>query len=278
LSKKQKKIDSKLWMHGVCHLSVVPIWGRPDDDTHMVSQLLFGEVCTIIEKKNKHWHRINTQDDVMGWVRAIQYTIIDEKSYSKLISSSGLALEIAHPIIRDENAVTVLLGSFLPNFDGIACFMPDGNYVYNGLAKQNGSEISMDNFVKVLRRFLNSPELRGGKTPFGIDAPALVQLAFRYLNIDLPRYTYNQAQLGQVVDFVELVQRGDLIFCQNNDGTINHVAIYIGDRKVIHVYGCVRIDKLDHHGIYNTSLHKYTHSLRIIKRILPQLDDEIASK
>ena len=41
------------------------------------------------------------------------------------------------------------------------------------------------------------------------------------------------------------------------------------DGKIIHASGQVRIDKIDHFGIFNEETKKYTHKLRVIKRILP---------
>ena len=46
------------------------------------------------------------------------------------------------------------------------------------------------------------------------------------------------------------------------------------DCHVIHASGKVRIDKLDHFGIFNRELNRYTHQLRIVKRVLA---DESAS-
>jgi hypothetical protein len=234
----------------------------------MYSQLLFGELCQILEIKNKHWHRIKTEDDLIGWVRAIQYTVIDENSYQNLRNKSGLSIELFQTILGEDRAIHVVLGSYLPNFDGMACTMPDGKYIYNGLAKPHETVPTTEIFVKVLRKFLYAPELPGGKTPFGIDASALVQVSFRYLNIYLPRFFQDMVSCGDIVDFIELAQKGDIVFFQDNNGELNHVGIYLGEGSIIHVYGCVRIDSVDHHGIYNVDLKKYTHSLRIIKRVI----------
>jgi gamma-D-glutamyl-L-lysine dipeptidyl-peptidase len=146
--------------------------------------------------------------------------------------------------------------------------MPSGKLIYNGQAKSEDTELSYEMFLKIARRYLYSPELQGGKSPFGIDNSAYVQMVYRYLNIYLPRTAELQSQTGSQVDFIELAQKGDLVFCSNEDHIINHVGIYLGEKTIIHVYGAVRIDKLDHHGIFNVDTHKYTHKLRIIKRLL----------
>jgi cell wall-associated NlpC family hydrolase len=59
---------------------------------------------------------------------------------------------------------------------------------------------------------------------------------------------------------------GDLAFFDNEEGRITHVGIVLDENRIIHASGCVRIDTLDHEGIYNAGLKKYTHRLRIVKR------------
>ena len=42
------------------------------------------------------------------------------------------------------------------------------------------------------------------------------------------------------------------------------------DGNIIHASGQVRIDQIDHYGIFNKEKQKYTHRLRVIKRMLPE--------
>jgi cell wall-associated NlpC family hydrolase len=50
-------------------------------------------------------------------------------------------------------------------------------------------------------------------------------------------------------------------------GDIIHVGIIIEPGKILHASGHVKIDKLDHNGIFSEEQGIYTHSLRIIKRL-----------
>jgi len=267
---KKKKVDTRLLFHAVCNLNIIQIFGRPFDDEPIFSQMLFGETCTIIEKKNKHWYKIHTSaSNITGWLKANQIILINENLYEKYTADPGLTLEICHPAFTDEISKSIVMGSALPQYDGLSCSMPDNKYVYNGQATQNGSlELTCELVVKIARRYLHSPELSGGRSPFGIDAGALIQSIFRFFDILLPRFPIEQYMLGEVVDFVDSAVEGDLAFCMNDLGQISHVGMVIGEKKVLHVHGCVRIDKLDHFGFYNHDLKKYTHKLRIIKRII----------
>lgn len=267
---KKKKIDTKHLFHAVCHLNVVPVWCAPSEGAGMISQMLFGETCTIVHKKNKHWFKINTTTcNISGWIHAIQLTLIDEIQFERLNQNPAISLEICHSIFNDDNSKSIVIGSSLPEFDGISFQMPDNKYIYNGQAAlMDGLDVSPELLIKIARRYMFSPELKGGRSPFGIDAGAFVQNVFRFFGILLPRFPHEQFLNGEIVDFAELAQDADLAFCEDKEGHIHHVGIIIGDKKIIHVFGCVRIDKIDHHGIFNTDLQKYTHKLRIIKRLL----------
>jgi hypothetical protein len=267
---RKKKIDTKHYSHAICPLNVVPVWYRPSADSPMISQMLYGETCTILEKKNKYWYKIQTTTcNITGWISAIQITLTDEATFIRLSENPGIALEICHPIFNDEDSKSIVIGSSLPAYDGISFQMPENKYIYNGQATFfEGLELSPDLLVKIARKYLFSPELSGGRSPFGIDSGALIQNVFKFFGVFMPRYPHEQYLIGDVVDFVELAQEGDLVYCQNNEGHIHHVGMVVGDKKVLHVYGCARIDKLDHHGFYNVGLQKYTHKLRIIKRVI----------
>jgi len=71
-----------------------------------------------------------------------------------------------------------------------------------------------------------------------------------------------------VIDFVNAARVGDLAFFENDAGRIIHVGIIIGEGKIIHASGQVRIDSIDQQGIYNKDKRKYTHTFRVLKRML----------
>lgn len=259
-------------VHGICPLNVIPVLDKPLDAGVMISQLLYGETFIIIQKKNKHWIKIqSTYCSVAGWVRTNQIQLITENTYYKLSVPSPKSLEISHPVFNEVTSRIIVIGSILPHFDGISLVMPDGKYIFNGQAtKSEGLESTPDLVVKIAKKYIHAPELKGGRTPFGIDSGALVQLVYNFFHIVLPRYPDEQSNYGEEIEFVDLAQEGDLAFFKSKDNNITHVGLIIGDRKVLHVNGCVRIDNIDHLGIFNNDLKRYTHKLRIVKRLIAQ--------
>ena len=122
--------------------------------------------------------------------------------------------------------------------------------------------------LEIASLYLNAPYLWGGKTPFGIDCSGFTQLVYKLCGYSLLRDARDQATQGEVLSFIEESEPGDLAFFDNEEGSIVHVGIIMNDYNIIHAHGKVRIDTLDHSGIYNNDLNKHTHSLRYIKKII----------
>jgi cell wall-associated NlpC family hydrolase len=108
----------------------------------------------------------------------------------------------------------------------------------------------------------------GGKSVFGLDCSGLMQQLFGLLGVQLPRDAYQQIALGQPVDFITQARLGDLAFFENAEGRIVHVGVVFDEGHILHAHGEVRLDPLDHHGIFNRDRQKYSHKLRLIKRVL----------
>ena len=116
--------------------------------------------------------------------------------------------------------------------------------------------------------YLNSPYLWGGKTPFGIDCSGFTQMVYKLNGYKLLRDASQQATQGEALSFIEESEPGDLAFFDNAEGVITHVGIIMEDNYIIHAHGKVRIDRIDHTGIFNSEARMHTHKLRVIKRII----------
>jgi len=253
---------------GICNLSIVPLRLSPSDDSEMVSQVLFGEHFTILESTNS-WSKISLAfDDHEGFIDNKQFLEIPEEFHQQLSNNKKyLVGELIDFITDDKNNLTTIpLGSSLPLFGEKKLQINSTTYSYEG--KVLSGEKPKEELIQTAYLLLNSPFLWGGKTPFGIDCSGFTQLVYKLCGYSLFRDAKEQATQGDVLSFIEESEPGDLAFFDDEEGNITHVGIILSDYRIIHAYGKVRIDQLDHSGIYNIDSQKHTHKLRVIKKVI----------
>ena len=112
------------------------------------------------------------------------------------------------------------------------------------------------------------PYLWGGRSPFGIDCSGFMQSVYACIGVKLKRDAYQQAEMGSTIAFLQETKAGDLAFFDNEEGKITHVGMMLDNHTIIHASGKVRVDTIDSYGILNADDHQYSHTLRIIKRIV----------
>ena len=200
-------------------------------------------------------------DEYEGWIDNKQYQLMEEADYKNLQKETPLLTTDLVDFITDHNQQLhpILLGSCLNG-------LPYLKHHFEG-AKAKG-KLDKSTLVDTALLYLNTPYLWGGKTPFGIDCSGFTQMVYKLCGHALLRDAKEQATQGGVLSFIEESEAGDLAFFDNDEGNITHVGIIMKDYKIIHAHGKVRIDTLDHSGIYNVDLQKHTHKLRIIKKII----------
>lgn len=258
--------------YGISVLSVIPGRKEAADASEQVTQLLFGEYYQVIEKKKK-WVRIRCAiDDYECWIDLKQHYPIDQKFAERLEKQKFIpvGLDMAGLAIRESNGdmIPILLGSSLP-------FLKDGKlkigkevFAFDGAVQTKAAKKDKELLIQHAMLLRNAPYMWGGRHPFGIDCSGLVQVCYKMIGINLPRDAYQQAEHGHALSFLEEAEAGDLAFFDNEEGRIIHVGILLGDNQIIHASGFVRIDRIDHQGIYNNDIRDYSHRLRIIKRVI----------
>ena len=264
----------------ICPLSVVPVRAGSSDRSEQVTQLLFGEIVEILEKKGKAWAKIRcTWDNYIGWVNARQIKLITEGEYQLFSENFAYSLDLISPLMSNKHHLPITIGARLPNFDGMRFQLLDDLYTFSGQAVFP-SDMRPDAalILKLARRYLFAPYQWGGRSPLGIDASGLIQLIYQMVGISLHRESAEQVHQGETVDFVEQSQPGDLAFFENKAGNINHVGIIMPDHQIIHASGQVRIDRIDHYGIFNEEMGRYSHKLRVAKRILEKQEKPAKEK
>jgi gamma-D-glutamyl-L-lysine dipeptidyl-peptidase len=257
--------------YGFCNLNIVPVRSGPSDKTEMVSQLLFGEIFEILDKDGK-WIQIKmTYDNYVGWIDMKQYLPIYADVYEKLNDfPPNITLDIVQILVNEtENSVMpIVIGSSIPYLVNNMFYVDKVEYKYDGHISEKNVPDPKKKIVENSYMYLESPYLWGGRSPFGIDCSGFTQMAYKLSGIKLWRDAEQQSEQGTTINLISEAEPGDLVFFDNEEGKIVHTGILLEDEKIIHASGKVRIDKLDHEGIFNQSLNRYTHKLRIIKKII----------
>lgn len=258
----------------ICPLSVVPIRNSSNDRSEQLSQLLFGDTVEVLEEKGKQWSKIRCSwDNLVGWVHTNQLQAITPDEFDLFQENFAYNLELLYPLMNDQYSIPIPFGARLPNFDGMRFQLADKTFNFSGQAVfPSDIKSNAEMVLKMARRLLYAPFQAGGRSPLGIDADGFVQIAFQIVGIDLYREASMQLEQGEAIDFVEQAKAGDLAFFENSKGKINHVGILLGKDQIIHVSGRVKVDAIDHYGIYDLETKKYSHKLRVIRRVLADQD------
>ena len=247
--------------YGICHLSIAPIRFSASHQSEMVSQVLYGEHFKVLEERAK-WSRIRLAfDDSEAWISNEQYLKIGEEEYYDLLQEDlRLSADLFDYVVNDQgHLMSVPLGSSLN-------FVQKFQHSFEGEVSSGIKE--KDNLVHSALLYLNSPYCWGGKSPLGIDAGGLTQMVYKLNGHRIKRTSAEQATQGIALSFIEESEPGDLAFFDNNEGIIDHVGLMMQDNYIIHADGMVRIDRIDHSGIFNVDLKRHTHQLRVIKKII----------
>ena len=202
------------------------IYKRPSKLSEVTSQILYGEKFIIISK-NKKWMKIKTSfDNYIGYIKNQNY--INTHNPTHKVSSLK-----ANIYSSSKNKTKY----FLPFASKV--FMIEKNKKFikfeknKWIRKKDIKKIDYieKNYLKILRLFLKTKYLWGGKTYKGIDCSAILQLFFYYNNKFYPRDTKDQIRYTKKSNNKNIFKKGDIIFWKG------HVAICINSKQLIHAYG-----------------------------------------
>ncbi|MDD2971750.1 MAG: NlpC/P60 family protein [Lachnospiraceae bacterium] len=193
--KRAKEIVKKM---AIVTTDTLKVRGEPNTDSEVITLVPNGEELEVVEKLEEREELQNIQE-VDGWDAIM---LDDEVAY---VSNEYVKIEE-----KLDTAVTLtelLYGS------GV-------------------SDVKVD-LVKYAQQFVGNPYVWGGTSlTKGADCSGFVLSIFKKYGVSLPHSSRAQANCGTKVDALN-AQPGDLFF-YSKGGSINHVAIYIGNGQVVH--------------------------------------------
>jgi len=257
--------------YGIGRISIVSMRSEPDHRSELINQLLFGEHYSVIkESDDGKWLKISSAiDRYEGWIQKEQFHEISADYYDQVgLMDYRICTDLNASILFNKTRVNITIGSILP-ISSNELFEMEGHLAFNGESKALGQKRDADFIEQIGRKYINTPYLWGGKSPFGIDCSGFTQMVLRIAGYSIPRDSSLQATCGRQVERIEEAHPGDLIIFNNESNKIDHVGILLDDDKIIHASGKVRIDRLIEEGIIHDEKKLITHYLNSIRRVIP---------
>jgi len=170
---------------GICVVTVAPVRAENSDRAEIVTEILFGESADILEV-NKNWTKIKMHyDGYEGWMDTKQIKHVTDEYLAN----------------RKVTLITEDFASIMTN-DGRTLLSMGSEVEYPAVASRRSHDLR-ESIALTAKEFLNVPYLWGGKSFFAVDCSGFVQLVYKIHNVKMPRDTYQQAEVGDVLSFVE---------------------------------------------------------------------------
>ena len=274
-------------MHAIVLHSVVPVRLEAREGAEQETQLLFGELCEVLESLPR-WYKVrNEADGEEGFVDYKMITLMSEEEYQACAaavqsSTARVMLPMTYAVSANNGqTIPLTLGTKLPNYrEGTFEVLGVTFRIDQAAVAEQPLTLSPDTLMQVLRFMLNTPYLWGGKNALGMDCSGLSQTVLSLFGITLPRNASQQVRCGEEVASLQEAQAGDLVFFDHNDPSsenteannckgdthISHVGILLDSERVVHCSGRVKIEHIDQRGIYGAEQQLYTHHLAAIRR------------
>ncbi len=266
--------------------SVIPVRTEAREGAEQNTQMLFGELCQILDEQPR-WRRIRLESDGQeGWVDAKMITPMTDKEYATHKKALKTAATVAFPMayaMSENNGQTIPLtaGTKLTNYQSPMTneasparfeVLGVGFRIDPSMVITAPLEMNQENLLKAVRFFINVPYLWGGKNALGMDCSGFTQTVMNLFGKTLLRNASEQVTQGKPIKDLSKAKAGDLVFftkspMTNDQLPITHVGIVIDPERVIHCSGRVKVEKLDSQGIFNAETGEYSHHLVAIRRV-----------
>ena len=265
--------------YAIAHCTVTPVRQEPSEGSEQLTQLLFGEVCEVLDRLPR-WTKIrSTLDGQEGWVDFKMLSPIDNQyPISDIRTVVAVPMAIATDMETGEEMM-LTLGTRLPNYAHGTFEVLGKQYLINPtevrgerLEVKGDEAMRREDVCAIAQTLLNAPYLWGGKNAMGMDCSGFTQVVYSVFGVNLLRNAREQITQGELVPNLAQAQPGDLAFFDHADRdpnatNISHVGLLLDNKTIIHCSGCVHVDDIDEMGIHLAD-GELTHHLVQIKRYL----------
>lgn len=286
---------------GVANLSVANNRLTPAHSAELVTQILMGTPVEVLKKQSGFFY-IRTPEGYLSWVdgASIKDMTAAEmqawKSAEKVIVSADYGHVFGEADRQSARVSDVVSGNILKKTGESGNFFkvefPDNRvgYLEKTMAESYNVWLkkgipNAENILSAANKFIGVPYLWGGTSIKGMDCSGFTKTAFYLNGIILPRDASQQVHVGTPVEVitannfdvdkaVKNLLPGDLLFFAGSkkpgslEGRITHVAIYMGDGKMIQSAGMVKVSSLyKNEPSYDTAVSNIVSAKRVLNNV-----------
>lgn len=240
----------------------------PDYESGLDSQLLMGTLVQI-DDTSGYWRHVHAMEPgYSGWINDLQLSVIqsdDVRGYiaaPKYICIEDVTRVWEEPSELSARLAEVVMGNIVRRTGETRgrfaqVILPDGRKgwmlrtcVSDFSRWAQSRNPSPEGVEAVARRMLGVPYMWGGASVKGVDCSGLTRTSYLMNGLLLPRDANQQVKIGEALPLeMGSWRKGDLLFFgtepkPGRQARITHVAMYIGDGKIIHSSQVVRINSL----------------------------------
>ena len=250
---------------GVINVSVCNTRCEADYSAGMESQALLGMPVKVLDTHNE-WTQIQTPEGYVHWTLSACVRQMSRQELSDWNTSPQVVVTALYSFVMDKPSRKASSVSDVTAGDRLRLVakrgryyevsFPDGRTGYLHRSQcmpiekwRKNLDNSADGIIRTAHTLNGIPYMWGGTSPKGVDCSGFVRTVLYMHDIIIPRNASQQARKGKQVslddDFAHLLP-GDLLFFgkKAQDGKparVQHVGIYIGDKRFIHSLGRVRV-------------------------------------
>lgn len=254
---------------GVVNISVGNIRSNPKHSAELATQAILGTPLKVLKSINNDWYLVQTPDQYIGWLDKGGFELMTETQFRTwqsapkviYINDYGFSYDTIGPSAsRVSDLITSnILKSIGIEEDYAHVEYPDGRQAYikgdEIMAQKlwnNTRTVNAENILKSAQRYMGRPYLWGGTSGKAMDCSGFTKTVFFENGWILPRDASQQVNIGEEVEITSDLsnfKQGDLLFfgrkaTEGKKEKITHVAIYMGNGKIIHATGRVKIESL----------------------------------
>lgn len=244
-SEAEGLIDNYATKYATINTQTLFVREQPNIDAAITTMVPMGETFYIL-KENDDWAKIMIDEDETGFVSKefitidvkFQYAVSIEEEQAKLAAEEAAKQAEANrltELAKQQEAQRQAAEANRNSSSNTQKETPKETSSSSGSSSNSGNSSLGQDIANYAVNFVGNPYVWGGTSlTSGTDCSGFVQSIYSHFGYSITRTSRDQSVSAGYEVSLDNRQPGDLIYYQNSSGVVNHVALYIGNNKVVH--------------------------------------------